>query len=133
MATASSSGLSSVLPGGVDTIVARATPAGRGALAVIRVSGPETAAVAQRVCPEVDTGNGWRAGLATLLGTYTAMLLAMLGIALAPATVAAVLLSTTPIFALVVEAVVDGRRPNVAAVAGTTIAVSGVAILTVGG
>ena len=74
-----------------------------------------------------------RAGLATLLGTYTAMLLAMLGIALAPATVAAVLLSTTPIFALVVEAVVDGRRPNVAAVAGTTIAVSGVAILTVGG
>ena len=68
MATASSSGLSSVLHGGVDTIVARATPAGRGALAVIRVSGPETAAVAQRVCPEVDTGSGWRAGLATLRG-----------------------------------------------------------------
>jgi len=74
-----------------------------------------------------------RAGLATLIGTYAAMLLAMLGMALAPATVAAVLLSTTPIFALVVEAVVDGRRPSIAAAAGTAIAVAGVAVLTVGG
>ncbi|MFV2071901.1 MAG: DMT family transporter [Thermoanaerobaculales bacterium] len=73
-----------------------------------------------------------RAGLATLLGTYAAMLLAMLGLALAPATVAAVLLSTTPIFALAVEAVVDGQQPSVAAVIGTAVAVSGVVVLTVG-
>jgi tRNA modification GTPase len=37
------------LPGGGDTIAALATPAGRGALAVIRVSGPDAHAVASRV------------------------------------------------------------------------------------
>ncbi len=68
MATASSSGLSSALCGGADTIVARATPAGRGALAVIRVSGPGTAAVIRRVCPEIDPSAGWRVRLAGLRG-----------------------------------------------------------------
>jgi len=68
MATASSSGLSSALCGGADTIVARATPAGRGALAVIRVSGPDTQAVAQRVCPAVAELAGWRVRRAALYG-----------------------------------------------------------------
>jgi tRNA modification GTPase len=37
------------LPDDADTIVARATPAGRGGIAVVRVSGPGTRAVAQRL------------------------------------------------------------------------------------
>ena len=74
-----------------------------------------------------------RAVPAAFLGTYVAMLLMMGGVALAPATVAAVLLSTSPIFSLGVEAVVDGRRPSTAAVVGTLVAVFGVAVLTLGG
>jgi tRNA modification GTPase len=66
MVMASSRGSSSDLAGGADTIVARATAAGRGALAVIRVSGPRAAAVAARICPEVDFRRGWRATLAAL-------------------------------------------------------------------
>ena len=54
MATAFSSGLSSVLAGGAETIVARASAPGRGALAVIRLSGPQTEEVARAVCPQVD-------------------------------------------------------------------------------
>ena len=63
---ASSSGWSSDLCGGADTIVARATPGGRGALAVIRVSGPETSALALRVCPGLDLGSAWSARLVTV-------------------------------------------------------------------
>ena len=66
MAKASSNGLSSALAGGADTIVARATAGGRGALAVVRVSGPEAVAVASRVCPKVDFRDGWRATLTRL-------------------------------------------------------------------
>jgi tRNA modification GTPase len=68
MAMGSSSELSSVLAGGADTIVARATAAGRGALAVIRVSGPATAAVAAAVCPGADVARGWRATLVGVRG-----------------------------------------------------------------
>jgi tRNA modification GTPase len=67
MAKVSSSGLSSDLAGGADTIVARATPDGRGALALIRVSGPETARCAARVCPDVSFEAGWQATLTTLV------------------------------------------------------------------
>jgi drug/metabolite transporter (DMT)-like permease len=70
-----------------------------------------------------------RAIPATVLGTYLALLLMMFGVALAPATIAAVLLATSPIFSLVVEALVDRQRPTAAAVLGTLIAVAGVAIL----
>lgn len=63
MVMGSSRKLSSALAGGADTIVARATAAGRGALAVIRVSGPATAGVAAAVCPEADVTRGWRAAL----------------------------------------------------------------------
>ncbi len=64
----SSSGLSSALAGGADTIVARATPAGRGGLAIIRVSGPEVRRIAARICPALDVDRGWRAALVELRG-----------------------------------------------------------------
>jgi tRNA modification GTPase len=68
MVKVSSSGLSSDLAGGADTIVARATPAGRGALALIRVSGALTSACAARVCPDIKFDVGWKTSLATLHG-----------------------------------------------------------------
>jgi tRNA modification GTPase len=68
MAKASSSGWSSVLAGGADTIVARATAAGRGALAVVRVSGPGSTALGGAVCPELDFQQPWRASLVNLVG-----------------------------------------------------------------
>lgn len=66
---------------------------------------------------------------ATFLGTYLALLLMMVGVAMAPATVAAVLLATSPIFSLVIEAVADRKRPTLSAVVGTFIAIVGVAVL----
>ena len=66
MVKASSNGLSSDLAGGADTIVARATPAGRGALALIRVSGAQATACAARVCPDLSLEVGWKATLTTL-------------------------------------------------------------------
>jgi tRNA modification GTPase len=63
----SSSELSSDLAGGADTIVALATPPGRGALALIRVSGSQAAACARRVCPGLSFEAGWKAMLTTLL------------------------------------------------------------------
>ena len=66
MAKDSSSGLSSALSGGGDTIVARATAAGAGALAVVRVSGAETRRLARLLCPEVDMEVPWRAGVVQL-------------------------------------------------------------------
>lgn len=69
MATASSRGLSSALSGGADTIVACATPPGRGALAVIRVSGPTVEDLSRRVCPGVSFKDGWRATLTAVLDT----------------------------------------------------------------
>ena len=64
-----------------------------------------------------------------LVGTFVAMTLMMVGIALAPASVAAVLLATTPVFSLFLEWGVDGKRPTVLSTAGTTLAVLGVALL----
>ncbi len=66
---------------------------------------------------------------AAFFGTYLALLLMMVGVALAPATVAAVLLATSPIFSLVIEAVADRKRPTALAVLGTILAVVGVAVL----
>ncbi|MGD8440580.1 MAG: DMT family transporter [Holophagae bacterium] len=66
---------------------------------------------------------------ASFIGTYLALLLMTAGIILAPATIAAVLLATTPIFGLVVEAVADRRRPTAVELLGTLLAVAGVAIL----
>ncbi len=66
MAAASSSGLSSVLEGGEDTIVARATPPGRSALAVVRVSGGATLQVLRAVAPSWISPEPWKAGLVRL-------------------------------------------------------------------
>ncbi len=66
MAKDFSSGLSSDLSGGADTIVARATAAGAGALAVIRVSGPETCRLAGLLSPDINMEAPWRAGVVRL-------------------------------------------------------------------
>ncbi len=79
-----------------------------------------------------DRGPMRRMVPAAFLGTYLALLLMMVGVALAPATVAAVLLATSPIFSLVIEAVADRKRPTALSVVGTIVAVIGVSIL-VGG
>jgi len=63
-----SSGWSSALVGGADTIVARASPSGRGGLALIRVSGAGTRELAAKVCPGLDVDRGWRASLVELRG-----------------------------------------------------------------
>jgi len=59
--------LSSVLADGADTIVARATAAGRGGLALIRVSGEGARKIARAVCPDLEPIRGWRASLVRLL------------------------------------------------------------------
>jgi len=64
------------------------------------------------------------------LGSYIAILFMMLGISLAPAAVAAVLLGTTPIFSLFVEARVLKRPVTMAGLVGTLIAVAGIAVLS---
>jgi len=70
---------------------------------------------------------------ASFLGTYAALLLMMAGVALAPASVAAVLLATAPVFSLVIEALINRRPPTLTAVIGTILAVAGVALLTAQG
>ncbi|HET7583999.1 MAG TPA: tRNA uridine-5-carboxymethylaminomethyl(34) synthesis GTPase MnmE [Gemmatimonadaceae bacterium] len=45
-------------PGGEDTIAAVATPPGRGAIAIVRVSGPLVAAIATRVLRRADLAHG---------------------------------------------------------------------------
>jgi len=72
---------------------------------------------------------GIRVLVATLLGTYVALFLMMAGVAFAPASIAAVLLSTSPVFSLVLEAAVFGRPPTLRGWVGTAAAVAGVAIL----
>jgi drug/metabolite transporter (DMT)-like permease len=69
---------------------------------------------------------------ATLLGTYLALFLMMAGVALAPAAIAAVLLSTSPVFSLILESVSERKAPDVRRVIGTLLAVAGVAVLTTG-
>ncbi len=54
------------LAGGADTIVARATPPGQGALAVVRVSGRGVERAAARICPRLDLGQPRRAQLVAL-------------------------------------------------------------------
>jgi drug/metabolite transporter (DMT)-like permease len=68
--------------------------------------------------------------VATFLGAYVALFLMMAGVDLAPASVAAVLLSTGPVFSLVLETVIERRPPTVRGVAGTLLAVLGVAVLS---
>lgn len=67
MAKDSSSGWSSALVGGAETIVAQGCAPGRGALAVVRVSGPDAQSVAGVVCPGLDFDAPWRARLVEFL------------------------------------------------------------------
>ena len=73
-----------------------------------------------------------RLATASLFGTYLAMLLMMAGVAWAPASVAAVLLATPPIFGLIVESAIARQWPSVRGLIGTVIAVGGVALLVKG-
>ena len=69
---------------------------------------------------------------AALAGTYLAMVLMMAGVAWAPASIAALLLGTSPVFGLVVEAVADRSWPRPSEVVGTLVAVAGIAVLASG-
>jgi len=73
MVKASSSGWSSDLSGGAETIVARATAPGPAALAVVRLSGPEVRRIASEISPAVDFGEPWRARLVVLSACETAL------------------------------------------------------------
>lgn len=66
----------------------------------------------------------------TVLGTYLGFLLMMAGVAWAPATVAAVLLSTSPVFSLFIEAWMGAAPLTPRSVGGTLLAVGGVVVLT---
>jgi drug/metabolite transporter (DMT)-like permease len=67
---------------------------------------------------------------ATLMGTYLALFLMMAGVALAPASIAAVLLSTSPVFSLFLEALIDKKPITARGLLGTLLAVAGVGVLT---
>jgi drug/metabolite transporter (DMT)-like permease len=69
---------------------------------------------------------------ATLLGTYVALFLMMLGIALAPAAIAATLLSVSPIYGLLIDTFVHRQPVTARGLAGTLLAVAGVAVLAHG-
>jgi drug/metabolite transporter (DMT)-like permease len=55
----------------------------------------------------------------------------MAGVALAPAPVAAVLLGTSPVFSLFLEAVVEKRPVTARGLLGTLLAVAGVGVLSI--
>jgi len=69
----------------------------------------------------------------TVLGTYIAVLFMMFGIAYAPASIAAVLLATTPVFSLFIEARILRKAPSWGSLVGTFLAVAGVGILASAG
>jgi len=81
----------------------------------------------------VREGAGPRVAGASLIGTYLAILLMMAGVAFTPAAVASVLLSTTPIFSLFIDARLTGRPLSWRGVAGAALAVVGVAFMTLAG
>jgi drug/metabolite transporter (DMT)-like permease len=71
-----------------------------------------------------------RAVPATLLGTYLALFLMMAGVAYAPASVAAVLLGTSPVFSLFLEAAFNKNPITARGLVGTLLSVAGVAVLS---
>lgn len=113
----------------VPATLFRLLTAGAGMLVVLVVSGGlgkfrcllGSAPALKRVIP------------ASLIGTYIAMMLMMIGVSLAPASIAAVLLSMPPIFSLLVEFGVDHKAPSRGAIIGTLVSVFGVAILSSAG
>ncbi len=102
-----------------------------GALGLLAV-GTATGTLHRAAAAVREPGELGRLSLASFFGTYLAMLLMMTGVAWAPASVAAVLLATPPIFGLGVECAVERRRPSSSGLIGTLVAVAGVAILAAG-
>ncbi len=60
--------LSSDLAGGADTIVARASPAGRSALAIIRLSGPQIVSISRTIFGGLTELTPWKAALVDIHG-----------------------------------------------------------------
>lgn len=83
-----------------------------------------------RVARLVKEGAAPRVTAASLIGTYLAILLMMAGVAFTPAAVASVLLSTTPIFSLFIDAAMNRRPVSLRGVVGAATAVLGVAVMT---
>lgn len=77
-----------------------------------------------------DRGAMLRLAGPTILGTYVAFLLMMAGIAWAPASVAAVLLATPPVFSLFIDARLFGTPITWRGLVGTALSVVGVAVLS---
>jgi len=69
---------------------------------------------------------------ATLLGAYLALFTMMIGIKLAPAAIAATLLSVSPVYGLFIDAVVHRQPVTLRGLAGTALAVAGVGVLAYG-
>ncbi len=67
---------------------------------------------------------------AAVLGSYAGIFLMMFGVGNAPASVAAVLLSTTPVFSLFLDVARGRERLGLRPVLGTLLAIAGVAVLT---
>jgi drug/metabolite transporter (DMT)-like permease len=67
---------------------------------------------------------------AAFLGSYVGIFLMMFGVGQAPAAVAAVLLSTTPVFSLFLDIARGREQFTVRALAGTLLAVAGIGVLT---
>jgi drug/metabolite transporter (DMT)-like permease len=65
----------------------------------------------------------------TFVGTYISVLLLMAGIAYAPASVASVLIATTPVWSLFLDARTTGVPITLRALGGTFLSVAGVAVL----
>jgi drug/metabolite transporter (DMT)-like permease len=68
--------------------------------------------------------------MASFLGSYIGIMLMMAGISLAPAAVAAVLLSTTPVFALASDVARGAERLTLRGAGGTLLAITGVALIS---
>lgn len=106
----------------------RMSVAALGLIVVLGVSGRVTAAGRALLARETAA----RLLPASMLGTYLAFLLMMAGVAWSSAAVAAVLLSTVPVWSLLVDAVANRRWIQPAELVGTLVAVAGVAIVTTG-
>lgn len=73
-----------------------------------------------------------RLAIACFIGTYLGIWLSMIGLLMAPAGVAATLMSTSPLFVLPLAALVDRQAITRREVLGAIVAVSGVALLFTG-
>lgn len=73
-----------------------------------------------------------RLAIACFIGTFLGIWLSMVGLLMAPAGVAATLMSTSPLFVIPLAALVDREPITARAVVGASIAIAGVALLFAG-